>query len=66
MLLISLYIILTFRNIEEILAEKGEIVQKLEFKEQQPKNQENGGVESVESANIELVLDETTSKFIKK
>jgi hypothetical protein len=56
---------LLFRNIEEILAEKGETVQRLEFKEKLAKQEPDGTSVEIES-NIELVVDETTSKFIKK
>ncbi len=56
----------SFRNIEEILAEKGEFVQKLEFKEKLAE-QVQGGPQQLEiESSIELVVDETTSKFIKK
>jgi hypothetical protein len=59
-------LILNFRNIEEILAEKGETVQKLQLKSKEISEKlDNNNNKRVEiESNIELVLEDNTSTFL--
>ncbi len=52
-----------FRNIEEILAEKGELVKRLTFNAKSTKQQIGGGGE--EEANIEIILEENSQDILK-
>ena len=51
-----------FRNIEEILAEKGELVKRLTFNAKSTKQQVGGGDEE---SNIEIILEENSQDILK-
>ena len=54
--------LILFRNIEEILAEKGELVKRLTFNAKFTKHQVGGGEEE---SNIEIILEENSQDILK-